>query len=313
MINVAYNGFWRFDHNLILLEPWEIDNSQDGIGRNAFAYICWPHLAFLKDTLLSCIKERDDTFLQFYRYPGKGADTMSRDHVGAIILAFYINRDEEELKWILDNLPWRLSRKYTQTIDFWLWQKSLKHKKFRFWISQLFFILNILMFFVILPLNWLIRKILRVKQYEIKDLNFPTNSKKFKKWERWLSKLIYPHFALFLLVWQIKILPNCFLKTLLQKMLLIESKNFVLDHLLGKEMSEEDYNSFQPTTGFIWGASMDNLIETYMAPANDTEMKFNDLNQGMLDYLWFNTDKIIENSKNETFSRIKNGEQIIHY
>ncbi len=311
MIDPNYVGFWRFDENNILLEPWENQDTQDGIGRNAFAYICWPNESWLKDTLMSCVKQRDDTLVQFYRYPNKGAEDMSRDHVGAIILALYINRDKDELKFILDNLPWRLSRMYQQTIDFWLWQKALKHEKFRWILSQLFYILNIFMFLFILPWNFLIRMLLGVKKVPIKEL--PVDYKEFTGWRWTLKKTIYPHFALFLLAWQVKVLSNSYLKSILTKLLLLESRNIGIDSILGKKLTRKKYETFQPTTSFIWSRPIDTTDEIYMSPPNKTEMLFNDLNKGMLDYFYFGIDKIFENSPDEVILQIKNQKQIICY
>ena len=313
MLNQEYNGFWRFDSNKIILEPWENENTQDGIGRNAFAYICWPNESWLKDTLMTCVKMQDDGFIQLYRYPGKGAETMSRDHVGAIILALYLNRDAEELKIILDNLPWRLSRQYTQTIDFWLWQKSLKLEKWRYAIAQVFFILNILMFLFVIPWNFLMRSILGVYKIPIKQMNMPEDFVEFTGWKKWTDKSIYPHFSLFLLAWQIKSLPNSFLKWLLQRLLRVESRNIVIDAVLGKKLTKEDYNTFQPTTSFIWASPMDSTVRAYFAPLSEEGSRYNDLNRGMLDYLWFGIDRIIEKSKDETIDQIKNKRPIIHY
>lgn len=313
MLDITYAGFWRFDDNLILLEPWENEDSQDGIGRNAFAYICWPNQTFLKQTLLECVKMQDNGFVQLYRYPGKGADDMSRDHVGAIILALYLNKDEEELKFILDNLPWRISRKYTQTIDFWLWQKALRLKKWRYLISQLFFILNLIMFLFVIPWNFLMRQILGIYKIPIKQMNMPEEFVEFTGWRKWAEKSIYPHFSLFLLAWQIKSLPNGILKWILQRLLRVESRNIVIDAVLGKKLTKEDYETFQPTTSFIWASPMDSTVRAYFAPMSEEQSKFNDLNKGMIDYLYFGIDKIIENSKIETLNQIKSQQQIIHY
>lgn len=311
MLDLDYRGFWRFDQNQILLEPWETEKTQDGIGRNAFAYICWPNETWLKDTLMNCIRQRDDTFVQFYRYPRHGAIDMSRDHVGAIILALHINRDEKELKFVLDNLPWRLSRKYTQTIDFWLWQKALKWEKFRYLISNIFYALNLLIFSLIIPWNFIIRTMIGIYKVEIKDL--PVEYEEFKGIRKLLKETIYPHFSLFLLSWQIKVLPDSFLKYILQRFLLLESRNIVIDSLLGKELTKERYESFQPTTSFIWSRPIDSTDEIYMKPSTEEEMRFNDLNKGMLDYLYFGIDKLVENCKDETMNQIKNQQQIIHY
>lgn len=313
MLNPNYSrSFWYFDSNEMLLERlgYGDDGKGDSVGRNAFAYICWPNAPFLKESILRCIKMGDDGYLQFYRYPGKMADTMSRDHVGAIILAFYINRDEEELKWILDNLPWRISRKYSQTIDFWLWQKSIKWKSF--WSAQLFYLINILFFLIVIPWNFLIRKIIGIKKIDLdNDPKFIKFQEKTWKWYLW--KTIYPHFALFLLAWQIKILPGSRLKWILQKLLLLESVNVVIDAVLGKKISKEEWTEFKPTTSFIWSRRMENVDDIMLRRMTEEESVANDLNRGMLDYLYFQIDKIMLEFDDEIVEKIKNGEEIIQY
>lgn len=309
--------FWFFDENQLILErlPWE-DNrggKGDSVGRNAFAYICWPNQTWLKQTFMQCVKQRDDTFVQFYRYPNFGADTMSRDHVGGIILALYINRDYEELDWILNNLPFRLSRKYTQTIDFWLWQKSLKYRNTLKGsvFAKLFLVLNLLMFIFVIPYNWIIRKILGIRQV---DFNVPIAPEPLRfrpksfKWK--LQKSIYPHFALFLLAWQILVIKPNFLRWLLQKLLLLESGNICIDAVLGKRMTKEKYESFAPLTSFVLSGRLDNTNDAYVVPNKPED---NDLNKGMLDYLYFGIDKIMLEYDDKIVDLIKNQTQIIDY
>lgn len=312
MLNPNYSrSFWYFDNEGMILERlgYGSDGIGDSVGRNAFAYICWPDAYYLKDSILRCIKMGDDGFLQFYRYPDHGADTMSRDHVGAIILAFYINRDKEELKWILDNLPWRISRKHSQTIDFWLWQKSVKWKSF--WLSQVFYILNIIFFSIVIPFNWIIRKIIGIKKINLDNPKFIKFQEKSWKWYLW--KTLYPHFALFLLSWQIKILPGSWLKWILQKLLLLESGNMVIDGVLGKKLSEETWKSYKPTTSFIWARRIDNADDVQLRRMNETESEFNDLNRGMLDYLYFQIDRIMLEFDDGIVEKVKKKQEIIQY
>jgi hypothetical protein len=286
------------------------DGIGDSVGRNAFAYITWPDASFLKESILQCIRERDDGYLQFYRYPGRGGDTMSRDHVGAIIVALYINRDKKELDRILDNLPWRISRKHSQTVDFWLWQKSIKWKSF--WVAQLFYILNISFFLIVIPWNYLIRKIIGIKKIDL-DENPKFIKFQEKTWRWYLQKSIYPHFALFLLVWQIKILPGSWIKWALQKLLLLESNNIAIDAVLGKRISEEEWREFKPTASFIWSRRMDSSDDIQLRRLTEEESKFNDLNRGMLDYLYFQIDKIMLEFDEKIVESVKNGQKIINY
>lgn len=286
---------------------WGDGGKGDAVGRNAFAYICWPNEQWLKGSILQCIKQRDDTYLQFYRYPNEGAETMSRDHVGAIILAFYINRDYKELDWILNNLPTRISRKYKQTLDFWLWQKSIKHRNTPKGtiLGQLFLLLNIIMFSFMVPYNWVVRKILNVKPLgeTNKPVQFPKGSFKYK-----LQKTIYPHFALFLLAWQVKVVKGSILKKILQSILRFDSKNVVIDAILNKPIPP-DYQ-YKPTTSFIWSRPMDTTDDIYIVPNKPED---NDINKGMLDYLKLNIDHIMLTYEGSIIEKIKHHQPIINY
>lgn len=304
--------FWYFNNGMLLENlGWGDGGKGDSVGRNAFAYVCWPDASFLKDSILKCIKMGDDGYLQFYRYPGEMADTMSRDHVGAIILAFHINRDRDELRWVLDNLPWRISRKHSQTIDFWLWQKSIKWKSF--WFAQLFFLINILFFLIVIPYNWIIRRIIGIKKIDplTSDEKFIKFREKTWKWYLWKS--IYPHFALFLLAWQIKILPGSWLKWILQRILLLESGNIVIDGILGKKINEENWKSYEPITSFIWSRRLENSDDILFRRMSNQESEFNDLNRGMLDYLFFQIDKIMLEFDDAIIEKVKKKQEIIKY
>lgn len=314
MLNKHYTkSFWYFDDNDILLERlgWT-DGKGDSVGRTAFAYVCYPNESFLKDAILRCVKVRDDSYVQFYRYPDYGADTMSRDHVGAIILALYINRDFDELDFILKNLPWRLSRKYTQTVDFWLWQKTLFYRdRWHRWIwANSFILLTFVQFLLIVPWNRLIRLILGIKKYDPFDPD--TKFKVFRPWSiGWmLKKSIYPHFALFLLVWQLRVMPKSIFKWLLQRLLSIESGNIVIDAVLGKKI---DPSKYKPVKPFIWGGRVENDADLPVRPMTDEEAAYNDLNKCMIDYLYFGIDRIMLESPDEIIRSIKNKKEIITY
>jgi hypothetical protein len=310
-------SFWAFDDNGILLEdrlaPW---SKGDSIGRNAFAYIFWPNDPLLKNTLLSCVKTRDDGYVQFYRYPNEGADTMSRDHVSAIILALYINRDREELIYILDNLPLQLSRRYWQTADFWLWQKALradlKEKKISYWIfKRLFLLLNLLMFVVVVPWNFFMRKILGVKRYDVSEI--PT--REFKLWtgaRRWMyQKLLYPHFALYNLAWMVRTLKAE--NGLLSLLLKIEAQNFVIKAVLGRKINQKEYDSYMPTNGFQWAGVFDNGVDRVPRLLTEEEVKYNDIMKGNLDYLYYGMDKIMLNYHDNVVNAIKENKNLINY
>lgn len=308
------DSFWQFDENQMCLEEGTEWSKGDSVGRNAFFYIFHPNQLWLKETLLSCIKVRDDGYVQFYRYPDLGADNMSRDHVSAIILALYLNRDYDELKWILDNLPLQLSRRYWQTLDFYLWQKTLKaeiegKRTKRFILKELFLLLNLLMFIFVVPLNFLIRLVLGVKSIKPEDLE-GLELKVQPKWQKWAyQKLIYPHFALYNLAWMIKSVKAE--NGLLAWLLRFEVKNFVLKAILGKPISKREYESYVPLTSFQWAGTFDQFIEWKPRPLTETEQKVNDINKSNLDYLYFKVDELMSRFDPEIINKIKNNKPIL--
>lgn len=316
MIDRSYKqSFWAFDDNGMILEdrnaPW---TKGDSVGRNAFAYIFWPNQSFLKDTLMSCIKTRDDGYVQFYRYPNEGAKDMSRDHVSAIILALYINRDRTELEYVLNNLPLQLSRRYWQTPDFWLWQKALKAElggnRVQYWIlKQLFFLLNTFLFCIIVPWNWFIKSVLFVKKYDL------TNLENFKGWtgvKAWMyQKLLYPQFALYNMAWMVRTLRGQ--NSVLSSILKVEAGNFVIKAILGKKISKEEYGSYIPINGFQWAHIIETGRDIVPRLLTKEETAYNDIMQGNLDYLYFGMDKIMLEYDDVLVEKIKNNEPIIFY
>ncbi len=322
MINKAHNGFWRFDELDICLEPWEKNNTQDGLGRNAFLYINYPNQKWLKESLFKCIKQRDDSFIQFYRYPGKGADHQSRDHVAGVILALYLNKDWKELEFILDNLPWRISRRYTQTIDFWLWQRTLRFELkqkhgIKNLLSYTWLFLILLQSALVIPINFIIRKLLNIRVLNLED--FPNeNVQQFKgSLKKILSKLIYPQFSLFTLTFQLMTIKKGSLINKLIRKILIQDinkkNNLVLNYLLSnKPITTTQYNRYKGLTSFIWSRRLDTTDEVYINKMNDNEKQSNDINQSMLDYCYFQLDKILYVFPH-TFEKFKHDKNILDY
>ncbi len=306
--------YWTFDEKLMSVEGNMAWLQGDGSGRNAFYYIFHPDQQWLKDTLLSCIKVRDDGYVQFYRYPNRGADTMSRDHVSAIILALYINRDYVDLKWILDNLPLQLSRRYWQTLDFWLWQKTLKatienKSTKRFILKNIFLLLNLLMFIVAVPWNMILRFLLQVKSVEVGEPRTKVQS----KWKNWVyQKLLYPQFALYNLAWMIKTLNAE--HSLLAWLLRFDAKNPVLKRTLGgKQISKEFYESYTPATGFRYAGVYDNYTDHDVFTLSPDLSEFNDLNKSNLDYFYFQIDEIMQRFDPKIINQLKQHKPIIFY
>lgn len=303
MINRNYfQSFWAFDQNGMVLENGDDWTKGDSLGRVAFFYIFHPNQAFLKETIFKCIKQRDDGYVQFYRYPNEGADTQSRDHISAVILSLWLNQDHIELKWILDNLPLQLSRRYWQTLDFWLWQKSLKalleDRKVKYQIFRhLFLILNVLIFVLTVPFNLIIKVLLGVRSFNTGQIS--TSGKdpdvNTKKWRRRLYQLTYPTFALYNLAWMIKSLrlEDTILTLILR--LITKKDNLVIRQLLTKTkiITKEEYEGYIPINTFQWAGDLNNLsIDRHIRRLTPEEIKYNDLTKANLDYLYYDIDKL---------------------
>lgn len=288
----------------------------DSSGSTAFVYILNPNLRWIKDSILRCVKVRDDSFVQLYRYPEFGADTMSRDHVAAIILALYVNRDYAELKFILENLPWKLSRKYSQTVDFWLWHRFIYADITGSWkakhLANAYFILNIVLMSISVPINWLIRKILRIKPVNPGETSIEILGDK-STWKRKVTKLIFPDYAMSQLIWQLRPMPKNILKKILANILLIDipKQNVVLKYLLtGKKIKPETVETFKPHS-ISWFRYIDTQIDFPSWYLNKEEYEFNDLNLMMLNYCYWELDKIFIDLNPINLEKIKNNENIL--
>lgn len=314
MLNREYReSFWYVDGKNMLLENTHGKGMGDASGRVAFAYIFFPQERWLKSSILSCIKERDDTFLQFYRYPGLGADTISRDHVTAIILAFYINRDRDELRWVLDNLPFRLSRRYWQTPDMWVWHRALRYEKWRYPIAVVFYLMTLFQLILIVPWNFLMRLVLNARRIEPVDTDKPfkpINS----KIGRLLIKTIYPQYALFNLAWMVKVLPESMWKSACNFLIRLDARNPMLKVVAGGKMPPDMRSQYVPLGGFQWAGTIDRT-HWYGLPRKLTpeESKYNDIMRGMIDYFDLGVDKIMEQSGDAIVEAIKQGKPILNY
>lgn len=276
------DSFWYFDEYGMLLKKdgWGDNGRGDSLGINAFEWIVYPNDNELKKSVQQCIKYEYGR-LKILRHPNLQIDNISRDHVGAVILALYLNGEKSELNFILNNLKWRLSNRYIQTPDFWLWQKSIYHQS---WVlAQVFYLTVLIQMIVIIPWNFLLRTIIGIKK--VKDLD-EWEFKPLTGWRKLLFKAVYPHFALFFLAWQIRSLPDSWLKTLVQKIARIEANNTVIKATLGRKITKEEYKQYRPTSCFLWSRRQDTSDDIMMEYLTEPEYRFNDISKDMLDYFY---------------------------
>lgn len=136
---------------------------------------------------------------QYCRYPGD-CDTTSRDQIAMAFCAIKL-RNPEDILYFTHNLPWRISKKHSQTIDFWLWVKAIRGSYYALvaWHAVTFLILCFVVYW-----NFVIRLVTFVRKYD--QHNFPPKEKRDKapKWKKKLWKLLFPTYALFILSLQLK-------------------------------------------------------------------------------------------------------------
>ena len=107
----------------------------DCLGRTALGWIAYkwyPMLNRLHDFYE--VKENGKKYIQVYRTPEKSDKSISRDHVSFLLIAFAYAENSIHIKNISSLLRWKLSERFSMTIDLWLWMKGLRNK----WYSYLF-------------------------------------------------------------------------------------------------------------------------------------------------------------------------------
>lgn len=207
-----------------------------------------------------CIKEvYRDKRIELYRYPEKGyCGDFSRDQLTKLLFALTFKGDITYRNYILKLLRWRISLKFTQTIDFWLWQKSMLYNS-----KIISFIHGIWSFFaVLLPLLWTRLwfyicgvKFVSESSYEP---NMPTT--KLQRFAR-KSWTHFPVYAVDKYCWQHYCLPDTPIKKFVGYCVrkLSDKTNLVHIMLLGGSVSKDQVESFKPYLHSRWSAWLINI------------------------------------------------------
>lgn len=272
--------------------PWENvkDNGKgDGLFRTGIASVVYKDKSLIKG-ILSCFKKiylEDGTYYyQAYRYPYYKPETVSRDQISSALVGLYMNYDfltenqKELVEDIRSNLRWRLSDKFNQTIDFWLWHKSLGGNKL---FANMFCFLSIVLILFVIPWNKLLRLIAGFNPIPVEDFqSTPRHELTFV--ENLCERLLYPAYALFLWCWQIHTTPNNIFKPILKKLMLVEVEktNYVLKSLMGGKVDKESVDSFKSFAGFRWIRRLDKSDNSGIRLAKPEEVEFNDFNKDLL-------------------------------
>ena len=265
------------------------DTWRDSVGRTFLAWIAYGANS-LMDAIVKCTDYHDDGSFTFHRHPVKRSDDMSRDHVTYTLLAMKFH-DREKLELLVKGLKWRISDKFTFTIDSWFWMKSLTGSlSYRF----LFYLVSIpiLIFNIIYDKIWF-RLCGIGKELHHTEFTPEPNGDKSKIIQKG-SLSIYPMYALHILSWQLFVMPDSIGKTIMQKLALIlcGRYNYVVRILLNdkNKVTLRDLNEYDSMEGYRWGSWLNPLNRRDMKPIRP-ELKYaNDYEKDMFRSLFIHQD-----------------------
>jgi len=246
------NGKTRFYFKDGMLWERSVDEG-DNLWRTSLAYIAYGNPE-LKEGMLECTEWVDSNHVQYYRSTYKNDTTVSRDQVTMFLAAMAIRG--EDVKPYIKATKWRLSKRYSLTLDMWLWMKALGGSKFA---KKLFFLTEV-------PI---------VKAYRLWDkLN--------------ISKNKFPSYAVHLLAWQIYSLEdNSNLKENLGNTVakMADDDNYLVQLLAGCDVDQSKIDSVVPMTDFVWQRYKE-TTRVDIRLLTEEEAEFNTLDMDVLNYIF---------------------------
>jgi len=238
----------------------------DSIGRTFEAYYAYGDKRFV-DAVKSCWVKVDDGngkyHYQGYRFPTHDDDDMSRDHVfNTVLILIASGHTKEQIKEFVTHIPFRISKKYMQTVDLWLWMRAVSGI---WWAKILSPIVEIpLMFFTAL---W--QKIV----YKLGSFNQEMSQDEFEiekpiyirtKKDKKYSNLLFPSYTMYQYAWKLHYSPDNFTTKILKRiMLTIANKhNYIIRILLDdkNKPTKEQVYSYKAMLGGRWDGIMNPQI-----------------------------------------------------
>ena len=255
-------------------QSWKKENHGEGdaLWRNGIAYITSKEEKVKKGILRTFRKKENGKYQSCRCNPCIGEDTVSRDQVLLAWISLYLNGDFTELKDLVENTPFRLSKKFLMTPTMWLWSRGLIGKKFYGKIAQLF--LTIELFFGVY-LNKLIKKLIGWKEYSQdeleemlkergEDIRYECLNTKFKQF---LWKIKFPGYGLHLAAWT-NYTGSDFMKKTNNKLIQkdMDSKNLLLKLLTNIEITEDEIKEYKPQEEWRWSQQMNKCCRSRLLP-----------------------------------------------
>ena len=203
---------------------------------------------------------------------------MSRDHYTNTLLILKMHYDRTistaslaKIEEITDETGYIISKMARRGLGLAWWSKAIQGKKFYQFLWHVMEILSAV--FVYLPMHFTLNKWANFgEEVEQEDyVPYPEGPRLQEqlKWKQWVSKAIYPAYALQLAGWQLYVVKGFpILRGIHEELfrLMIGKTNYVQQMLFGmKGISRERVESFQPMQGGRWGG--------YLNSRNDRNMR----------------------------------------
>ena len=281
------------EYNLILCknpishknEPTSI---MDCIERTFKGYVAWENdedyindgkyeaVNAVKKCFTKVYKPNGKSYIQGHRHPsfiGDEYNDMSRDHtIYALAFMKYIN--DPFLNEMIDKLRFKISDKFSMTIDMWLWMKALNGGT----LSRiLFYIVQIPIMLITILINKLAHKMggfgEELHQDDWEYISYQERLKN-KRGMFWRS-FIFHTFALKIMVTQLYVLPDSLLKSVLQKLLLWDTPkhNYLIQMMLGKKINSDVIYGYKAMTSDRWSGILNGINDRYLVIMTDPKFK----------------------------------------
>lgn len=304
---VNAHRFFDTDLNMLFQTPYNWQKPDEiGVGdallRTGRGYIAWGRPE-MKTGILSCFRKYTMQDYSDAKYWYQGArcnvrqyeDDVSRDQLSGAFYALLIRGDKEECLEIIKHTPYRISRRFIMSPDFWLWLKAVQGKK---WAETLWHMSNILTLPFFFSWNKIVNLILGYKEIDqnnYKIENLIEKHRKFNSIQKFLDISFYPSYTTHHTCWYLECVPDSLLKRCVQKLILlqVENGNYVERLLCGdKTVTQEEVSSYVPMTEYRWSSKLDlSQIDSGKIPEPwdidiIEKLKINQLDKDILLSLW---------------------------
>ena len=174
-------------------------------------------------------------------------------------------------------IPWKISEKFNQSIDMWLWIRAIARKR---WINKLLYwaVASIIMGFNNLRNRWL-RNRADIESVYYKDFK-ATPESELNKEELFARKHSAPGYIMDTQAFMIHCLPDGWFKEKLKKRMvpLVERSNYLIRQLMNDEFNWTELSiikSYSGMDGFRWSRRLDKTTDIDLNPLTGDQPPYN--------------------------------------